>query len=279
LVLDSGIPPEHLAVRARGPTWRTHETRVDHEGRYFIEGIPRGRITVSALIGSHHFENLGTKELRPDNSNDGWPGRVDLRGRLHAFTISVRDTAGKPVVGARVTGGRPGPFGVAHDTREADETGRVQIVTSGRPYRLSVHGVGFVPHKQEGLSEDVTVTLKPGRWISVRFDLGTYRPPTGMTSLRAVATHEDGPRMSTPAADRSASKVFRDGTVDLMVDGPGIYRIRLFFGFLRGSGVAYEEIDLVGPDTVEIGEKDMVVERTFKSRMSDIRKALETVLR
>ncbi len=239
-----------VAVQARPRGRVTNSAQSGADGKFSIRGIEPGMKFLEVRAGGFLAETR--EELMVEEGKVVGPLEIGLQ---HGRSIEgvVRDSAGKPVEGARVSvlrlkGQREGASGSA--TSDARGAFGIDNLGSGQ-YRVVVTRSGFVRQDREGVaadSEGLSFVLKRYGGIAGTVLFGAGKPPAKFqVQLRELGAGPDSPPASRKTFSSSKGKYRLDSVP------PGSYELSVFAeGFLPTtlSSVSVSEGDV--SDSVDV---------------------------
>jgi protocatechuate 3,4-dioxygenase beta subunit len=156
------VAREQLSRQAVDPTLPLVETRSGKDGRFRLEGLPTGRLTVTATARS-----LGRAELRDLRAG----GRADLVLASGAWLAGrVTDGSTRPVAGARVRVAGEDPLPAVPPAAGTDADGRYEISgLAAGIYDVLVSSAGLAPV----LVPRVAVQRQAGAGLDVVLEKGS----------------------------------------------------------------------------------------------------------
>ncbi len=294
VLLDPGVPADAVRI---GLVGGANATPPKEDGSFVLENLPAGNATLR--IGAYvHGVSLTSGEEKPVVDGERLvivsdlrvvPGRtnrdpriqsLDLRGRLHVFKVSVIDSAGRPVAGARVTpvreGNRPVIPGQLTDSR-----GVATFVSTKTSLMVSVRKAKFIGRRTDLSSGENEIVLVQGYVLKLRLAEGTSYPDRA--SLLLVRVSPEGKERQAVTPDESESgredpfSFTRGWTQSLSLPGPGRYqvRLRIMQRLETGSGIKTASLDLSESTTIEIAPGELLNERALVIGEADLQRALQ----
>ncbi len=203
------------------------------------------------------------------------PIEIDLRGKLHRFTVTALGEGGKPASSGAVVA--TSGFG-DNDMEGFDlSRGQAEIITANPTIDLMVVCRGYLPTAVLGASSDTQVNLRRAPNYPIRFEFtGIDKLPKDtrlLLTLKGHEKHELGgitgyftmkrrSRRSLQGwgqAQYRSNRTFSSGPVKLTVLWPGSYEPKLYY--LPG-GRAWHLLQDLKPETIEV--IDQPAEQTFR---------------
>jgi hypothetical protein len=189
--LAAGVPPEGIAVSARGSDGEARGTRVETSGEFEIQGLAPGTYDVEFELAPTD-ERLLTIPAVVAHAGDERDPRlvdVDLSGLARVVTLGVRTADGSPAPGgwARVLGLESG-----EDVAFVIEAGTATLLVpfGGADVELNVPGHRLLTLLD--LEADREVRLEPAFHVRCELAAHVLLPEGGELQLRLVPVSVDG---------------------------------------------------------------------------------------
>jgi hypothetical protein len=157
--------------------------RVRRDGTFSLRLVPAGPCVVRLMVNNEEERVLSGIQVEPNAKSkpEALQGLLVGQGWMLAETI-VRDAAGQPVPGARLTARRAdsaedrSAFPVLAQS-VTDKVGHASLTLhSGRQHAFSINASGFVPWRQEAVVLPSSITLERTLEISLALPQGLALP-------------------------------------------------------------------------------------------------------
>jgi protocatechuate 3,4-dioxygenase beta subunit len=226
------------------------------DGRFVVEDLAAGRITVEARLSGHAPSRTGWMELPKTEL----ALTMDLAGGISGL---VSDRAGEPVGGAEVRAYWREAAGPKSRTAKTGADGRYRISDAGATQvdRITVRAAKFLSTERDGPPPGdgmVNFTLQRGGTIA-----GVVRGYDGKTPASfKVKLHRTPPASSDAKPDRS----FNDPAGAFQIEDlqPGAYTVEVVSD--RYAGLIKKDMDVVADQTLDVGTLTLPSRASLRGR-------------